>query len=798
LTAQSTTTPALPSHRLEKALFWLRWFFLIGMVMLAVLAEDAVLGDTVSNQPQLLFSVGVGGSINILIGLATLSPQTGERTLGLVSTVLDGVLAVLFCWTFEGDIVPLVLLGTLATTAAAVRLGWFGVGLATAIVVVGSLLAIAEMGTYDSDDWTTWALSVAFLFVFGILGVIFRSSGLQNGGAGSADEDQSRHEAQRLRATRERAQAIFDMATALSASLDHQLVLSEAQNIGLLGLRDQLGENVRLVSAVMLFQGDDNQLRIVTSRGLTRTDQSVALPGRRGVLGLALKQAEPVFGGDPARDPELRYFVGFQDTKSVLAIPLRAGIDVYGVMIFGSDQPNAFSDDHVELMTAIGTQSTLSLQNAVLYQNLKIEKEKIVEVEEDARKKLSRDLHDGPTQSVAAIAMRVNYIRRLIERQPQQAIEELWKVEELARRTTKEIRHMLFTLRPLVLETQGLLPALGQLADKMRDTHNTNVELQALPDVEDYLDTNAQGVLFYVIEEAVNNARKHAESEHIWVRLYHRDQRYVVAEIEDDGVGFDVQVIDSNYDQRGSLGMINMRERAELIEGTVRIHSAPGRGTKITVVVPAHPSGETGQPEGEAEPVPTLELQSHRSGTRSASEQGEPQPPYRKIAPDTAPLSMDTQPKPPVSSKATSAPDDAAAPASTSPTTPAPPAGSFASGGIERPVTPLSEQPEVAPAAPSDGDAGQTVDSFASGGFTQPAKQETSAPPDQQQRVNMPRVGRAKRPQTSSRPHPETQLSDSDQPEPETAPPQKKKLPVQKSPPKQPPQSKPHASAPKE
>ena len=291
-------------------------------------------------------------------------------------------------------------------------------------------------------------------------------------------------EAQRLRTTREQARAIFEMANTLSATLDHRRVLDEAQNIGMLNLHARLGPETRLISAVLLFQGEDNKLRVATSRGLTRADGSVAVPGRRGILGLALQQGEPVFAGDAVRDPELRYFVAFQNAKSVLAIPLKAGFDVYGVMIFGCDQPNAFTDENVELMTAIGTQSTLSLQNAVLYQNLRIEKEKIVAVEEDARKKLARDLHDGPTQSVAAIAMRVNYIRRLIERQPQQALEELWKVEELARRTTKEIRHMLFTLRPLVLETQGLVAALGQLVDKMRETHNLNVGLKAQPEVE--------------------------------------------------------------------------------------------------------------------------------------------------------------------------------------------------------------------------------------------------------------------------------------------------------------------------
>ena len=79
------------------------------------------------------------------------------------------------------------------------------------------------------------------------------------------------------------------------------------------------------------------------------------------------------------------------------------------------------------------------MQNASSYQRLIEEKERIVEVEEEARKKLARDLHDGPTQSVAAIAMRANFIRRLLEREPKSAAEEIYKLEELARKTTKEI-----------------------------------------------------------------------------------------------------------------------------------------------------------------------------------------------------------------------------------------------------------------------------------------------------------------------------------------------------------------------
>ncbi len=96
----------------------------------------------------------------------------------------------------------------------------------------------------------------------------------------------------------------------------------------------------------------------------------------------------------------------------------------------------------------------------------------------------------------------------------------------------------------------------------------------------------AQGVLFYIVEEAVNNARKHAKAENIVVRVY-QQQEYAVVEVQDDGVGFDLSAVDTNYEKRGSLGMINMRERAELAEGTLRIDSALGQGTRISILVPA-------------------------------------------------------------------------------------------------------------------------------------------------------------------------------------------------------------------
>ena len=145
---------------------------------------------------------------------------------------------------------------------------------------------------------------------------------------------------------------------------------------------------------------------------------------------------------------------------------------------------------------------------------------------------------------------------------------------------------MLFTLRPLVLESQGLVATLESMAEKTKETFNQEVVIQADPRVVDALEANKQAVVFYIAEEAVNNARKHAQAERIWVRLKMLREGMSLLEVEDDGVGFDVNVVGAAYENRGSLGMINLRERTDLVNGVLRIDSAPGRGTRVQVVIP--------------------------------------------------------------------------------------------------------------------------------------------------------------------------------------------------------------------
>ena len=431
------------------------------------------------------------------------------------------------------------------------------------------------------------SLTVAFIAILGALTSIGSFMwGRRLSHHASVMLDAYQDEAALRNAADERVKAIYELAATLSSTLNYQEALETIQNLGRLALQNPLSD-VSLTSVALLYRHDDDLLHVANSRRLTLADDSKTIRGQAGVIGNAMQSGEPVFGNNASEDEELRYFSGFHDMRSVVAVPLKAGFQNFGVVVFGCTELKAFREDTKDLLAALGTQATIAMQNAVLYESVLSEKERIVKVEEDARKKFAHDLHDGPTQTISAIFMRAGMIQKSIrQKKLEQAHKELSKVAQLAERATKEIRHMIFALRPLALESQGLVAALKEMAKKTKDTYDLTVSVEAQTGIERYLEENAQGAMFYVIEEAVNNARKHAEANGINIRLY-RQGNYCMIEIEDDGKGFEVQeVVNTDYHKRGSLGMVSMRERAELVEGELALQSAKGRGTKISIRIP--------------------------------------------------------------------------------------------------------------------------------------------------------------------------------------------------------------------
>jgi signal transduction histidine kinase len=395
------------------------------------------------------------------------------------------------------------------------------------------------------------------------------------------------NEQRRLRVENERLRAVYSLTSTLMTTLNYKRVIDSALDISLAAMNpgpDEPPDDL-LVCAGLLFSKEEI-LEVGSARRFTPADMRAVLAGREGIIARSIDEDKPLLANSVRDDPELSRIAALLACGQVYCFPLRSGFSAYGVLLFGHPEAGYFTPDRRELLDILGRQALIAIQNARLYQDLVEERDRMIEVQEEARKKLARDLHDGPTQSVAAMAMRVNLARRVLEKDPKAAGEELVRIEDLARRTSKEIRHMLFTLRPLVLESQGLIAALQAIADKTKETYSQEVLIQVDETLLKDMEIGKQSVIFFITEEAVNNARKHARAPHIAVTLRSLGQGIALLEITDDGAGFDVEAVNRAYDKRGSLGMINLRERAELVNGLLNIQSTPGKGTSVQVYIP--------------------------------------------------------------------------------------------------------------------------------------------------------------------------------------------------------------------
>ena len=454
----------------------------------------------------------------------------------------------------------------------------------TVVAVVQAIvfvLLFAVFGSQPVEDWVpNLILATLFLMLLAAL-ILMAASSLRVKQLREINQLVGQ-ELLELRLANDRARSLQTMAATLSATLSFERVVEQALDVCSLALEEMGISRGSLVGAVFLYE--DGVLKPIARRRFLGHDAEIAIAGTSGVVGAALSQAEPVVTNNPQDDPELMVYSAFDDCLTAVCVPLRAGFQIFGAMVIGTDTAVQFDRDHFDLFESVGDQAVIALQNAQLYQRLEAEKQRLIDADEEARKGLARDLHDGPTQTIAALAMRVNFVRGLIDQDPERAKQELEKIEALIKKTSNDVRSMLFTLRPLVLETQGLGAAVDSLLKRYSESDGVEMRLIGAENGA-LISKSAQGVVFPIIEEALNNARKHAQASLIEVRFWRANDLFA-ASVYDNGKGFDTYDVNRDYSTRGSLGMVNMRERAERIDGSLRVESSPETGTTVTLVVP--------------------------------------------------------------------------------------------------------------------------------------------------------------------------------------------------------------------
>lgn len=211
---------------------------------------------------------------------------------------------------------------------------------------------------------------------------------------------------------------------------------------------------------------------------------------------------------------------------------------------------------------------------------------KIIMAQEEERKRIAREIHDGPAQTMANVVLRAEYCERLITLDRAETVDELGSLKQVVRDSLQEIRRIIFNLRPMTLDDLGLIPTVKRYITEIKDPAKIAVEL-TINAPEFRMPGTYEIAFFRLIQECINNARKHSNAKMIKVILEYDEKLKVFStEISDDGVGFDLNNVLTEVAGRESFGILSMKERFELLNGELEIQSQIGHGTQVIASIP--------------------------------------------------------------------------------------------------------------------------------------------------------------------------------------------------------------------
>jgi two-component system sensor histidine kinase DegS len=203
----------------------------------------------------------------------------------------------------------------------------------------------------------------------------------------------------------------------------------------------------------------------------------------------------------------------------------------------------------------------------------------VFQIVEEERLRIARDMHDGPAQSMANLVLQAEVLERMLLRDPTAVVAELIDFKSVVREALDETRRLIFDLRPMTLDDLGLVPTLRKFIKEYGEKSGLVARFHVVGE-ERRLPGNYEAVLFRIVQEALTNARKHAVAHHVDVTLTLQPHR-AVAVVKDDGDGFDVVATEARQGRTRHLGLISMRERADLERGALEIRSQIGKGTEV-------------------------------------------------------------------------------------------------------------------------------------------------------------------------------------------------------------------------
>ncbi len=301
------------------------------------------------------------------------------------------------------------------------------------------------------------------------------------------------------------------------------------------------------------------------------------LPRGRGILGVLIDDARPLRLDDITHDPRS---VGFPPNhppmRSFLGVPVMTRGVAFGNLYLAEKRSAArFSEEDQEIVTLLAAQAAVAIENAGSVQRDALRR--AVRAQEAERRRLARELHDETGQALTSMLLGLSAVERAETGEAAHAA--VGDLRKLVVETLQSVRRLATELRPAALDDFGLEPALRRLGQTVSETGSLDVQVEARLGLG-RLPAEVETAVYRIVQEALTNAVKHAAAERVSVVVTRTSERVSVV-IEDDGAGFD-----SSAGPGEGLGLLGMRERVVLLDGSLTIDSQPGSGTTLVLEVP--------------------------------------------------------------------------------------------------------------------------------------------------------------------------------------------------------------------
>ena len=360
------------------------------------------------------------------------------------------------------------------------------------------------------------------------------------------------------------------------------------------------------VGGILLLEEQSQTLCYRVHQGLGKEYvEGVRLRLGEGIIGRVAQSGKAILLEDISTDPRVAYptLVNAEGLRAFIAVPLRTKDKVLGVINIASRETRHFTTNDTHLLHAIGDQLGVAIEQSRLYERLRKARERLrrlarqnLVAEEEERRRIARELHDETSQTLSGLALQLQALvdkAEMSDNQDAEFIAGLKKVQSLTVQVHSEVSRLIADLRPALLDTLGLVPAVRQHAETRLQPLEISVSVE-IKGAERRFPSDVEIALFRVVQGAIGNIVQHSKAKNATITLEYQPKEFLLS-ISDDGQGFNVSEITDVEESGRGRGLFSMRERVGFLGGAGGVDSEIGVGTTVWARIPIGQGIEYGE-----------------------------------------------------------------------------------------------------------------------------------------------------------------------------------------------------------